>query len=134
MRVGVLGAAEAFLGDAQVDLGTRKQRALVAALAMGQGRPVSVDSLVDVLWPDAAPPGVQGTLQAYVAGLRRALEPDRAARAPATVLVTVAPGYVLRVPEDGLDGTRVGRAVSRADHRTGQDRQLLGMRAGSRPT
>ena len=124
MRVGVLGAAQVFLGDAQVDLGTRKQRALVAALALGQGRPVSVDSLVDVLWPHDPPPGVQGTLQAYVAGLRRALEPDRAARAPATVLVTVAPGYVLRVPDDGLDASRFDRAVSRAHHRMGQVSRL----------
>ena len=48
-----------------VDLGTRKQRALVAALAMNRGRPVSVDALVELLWPAGAPPGVTGTLQAY---------------------------------------------------------------------
>ncbi|HEY3534070.1 MAG TPA: BTAD domain-containing putative transcriptional regulator, partial [Pedococcus sp.] len=124
MRVGVLGAAQASLGDAPVDLGTRKQRALVAALAMGDGRPVSVDTLVDMLWPEGPPPGVLGTLQAYVAGLRRALEPSRAARAPSTVLVTVAPGYVLRVPDDGLDAARFDRAVSRAHHRMGQVSRL----------
>jgi DNA-binding SARP family transcriptional activator len=124
VRVGVLGAVQASLGDAPVDLGTRKQRALVAALAMGNRRPVSVDTLVDLLWPQEAPPGVLGTLQAYVAGLRRALEPARAARAPATVLVTVAPGYVLRVPDDGLDAARFDRAVSRAHHRMGQVSRL----------
>ena len=124
MRVGVLGATQAFLGDAPVDLGTRKQRALVAALAMGSCRPVSVDTLVDVLWPEGAPPGVQGTLQAYVAGLRRALEPARAARAPSTVLVTVAPGYVLRIPDDGLDAARFDHSVSRAHHRMGQVSRL----------
>ncbi|WP_460966263.1 BTAD domain-containing putative transcriptional regulator [Pedococcus soli] len=119
MRVGVLGTAEARLGDVPVDLGTRKQRALVAALAMNHGRPVSVDALVDLLWPTGAPPGVTGTLQAYVAGLRRALEPQRAARAPSTVLVTVAPGYALRVGEDDLDARRFDRTVSRAHRRLG---------------
>jgi DNA-binding SARP family transcriptional activator len=118
--VGVLGAVQAFLGDVPVDLGTRKQRALVAALAMNHGRPVSVDALVDILWPDGAPPGVTGTLQAYVAGLRRSLEPARAARAPSTVLVTVAPGYALRVEDDALDAARFDRAVSRAHRRIGQ--------------
>jgi DNA-binding SARP family transcriptional activator len=118
--VGVLGAVQAFLGDGPVDLGTRKQRALVAALAMNHGRPVSVDAIVDMLWPDGAPPGVNGTLQAYVAGLRRALEPARAARAPSTVLVTVAPGYALRVEDDALDAARFDRAVSRAHRRIGQ--------------
>lgn len=120
MRVGVLGAVQAHLGDAPVDLGTRKQRALVAALAMNHGRPVSVDALVDMLWADGAPPGVTGTLQAYIAGLRRTLEPGRAARAPSTVLVTVAPGYALRVGEDDLDAASFDRAVSRAHRRIGQ--------------
>ena len=120
MRVGVLGAVQAFLGDVPVDLGTRKQRALVAALAMNHGRPVSVDALVDMLWADGAPPGVSGTLQAYIAGLRRSLEPGRAARAPSTVLVTVAPGYALRVGDDALDAAKFDRAVSRAHRRIGQ--------------
>ncbi|WP_345503013.1 BTAD domain-containing putative transcriptional regulator [Pedococcus ginsenosidimutans] len=119
MRVGVLGTAEAQLGGVPVDLGTRKQRALIAALAMNHGRPVSVDALVDLLWPAGAPPGVNGTLQAYVAGLRRALEPQRAARAPSTVLVTVAPGYALRVGEDDVDAHRFDSVVSRAHRRLG---------------
>ncbi|GAB3441724.1 hypothetical protein GCM10027517_18070 [Phycicoccus ginsengisoli] len=117
--MGVLGAAQAQVGDEPVDLGTRKQRALVAALAMNHGRPVSVDAIVDLLWPDAPPPGVTGTLQAYVAGLRRALEPDRAARAPSSVLVTVAPGYALRVADDDLDAARFDRVVSRTHRRLG---------------
>ena len=45
---------------------------------------MSVDAIVDLLWGDEAPPAVTGTLQAYVAGLRKALEPDRAPRTPAT--------------------------------------------------
>jgi DNA-binding SARP family transcriptional activator len=120
----VLGAAQAFHGKDAIDLGTRKQRALVAALALGAGRPVSVDSIVDMLWPEGAPPGVNGTLQAYVAGLRRSLEPHRAARAPSTVLVTVAPGYALRVAEEDLDAARFDRAISRAHRRIGQNVRL----------
>ena len=72
MRVSVLGAAEARIAGAPVDLGTRKQRALLAALALHRGRPVSPDTLVSLRWADAPPPGVTGTLQGYVAGLRRA--------------------------------------------------------------
>ena len=120
MRVGVLGAVQAQIGDAAVDLGTRKQRALVAALALHHGRPVSVDTIVDLLWGDEPPATVAGTLQAYVAGLRRALEPDRPARAPSTVLVTVAPGYALRVADDDLDAARFDRLVTRTHRRLGQ--------------
>ena len=88
----MLGPVEVALDGSPVDLGTPKQRALVAALALSRGWPVSVDAIVDLLWGEAAPPGVTATLQAYVSQLRRVLEPDRQRRAPATVLVTVAPG------------------------------------------
>ena len=46
--VSVLGAVEARLDGAVVDLGTRKQRALLAALALHRGRPVPTDTLVDL--------------------------------------------------------------------------------------
>ncbi|MFC5176494.1 BTAD domain-containing putative transcriptional regulator [Nocardioides taihuensis] len=114
MRVSVLGATEAWRGEERLLLGSRKRRALVAALALSGGRPVSVDALVDLLWGDAPPDGVAGTLQVYVSGLRRVIEPERAPRAPATVLVTVEPGYALVLPDDGLDAARFDRAVSGA--------------------
>ncbi len=119
VRVCVLGATEVWREDQQVDLGPRKRRALVAALALSGGRPVSVDALVDLLWADAPPDAVANTLQAYISGLRKTLEPDRAPRTPASVLVTVAPGYALRVPEADLDATRFDRLVSGVHRRLG---------------
>ncbi|MDH2412700.1 BTAD domain-containing putative transcriptional regulator [Nocardioides sp. CER19] len=117
MEVGVLGPVEARLGDQPLELGTPKQRAVLAALALERGRPVSVDTIVDLLWGQRPPPGVTGTLQAYVSGLRRVLEPRRERRAPATVLVTVAPGYALRVGEETLDVARFERIVTAEDRR-----------------
>ncbi|WP_244929340.1 BTAD domain-containing putative transcriptional regulator [Nocardioides sp. W7] len=96
----------------RIDLGTPKQRALVAGLALARGRAVSVDGIVDLLWGDEPPPGSVATLQGYVSSLRRVLEPDRARRAPASVLVTVAPGYALRLPEDAIDAVRFEREVA----------------------
>jgi DNA-binding SARP family transcriptional activator len=116
VEVAVLGPVEARLGTDLLDLGTPKQRALVAALAISAGRPVAVDTIVDLLWGDTPPPAVAGTLQAYVSGLRRVLEPERARRAPATVLMTVAPGYALRVAPDDLDAARFERVVDE-EHR-----------------
>ena len=117
MQVRVLGPTEVTRAGQPVDLGTRKQRALVAALALHRGRPVGVDTLVDLLWADAPPPSVGSTLHAYVAGLRRALEPDRPPRAPSTVLVTTDAGYALHVPQDAVDACRF----------------IDGRRAGARP-
>lgn len=102
MELRVLGPVEMSLDGARLDLGTPKQRALIAALALSSGRPVSVDVIVDLLWGDEPPPGVTATLQAYVSGLRKVLEPQRERRAPATVLVTAAPGYALRLPDGAV--------------------------------
>jgi DNA-binding SARP family transcriptional activator len=117
VELAVLGPVEVRLDGRAVDLGTPKQRSLVAALALSRGRPVSVDSIVDLLWGDHAPPGVTATLQAYVSGLRRVLEPQRERRAPASVLVTVAPGYALRVPADASDATAFEETVNQAHRR-----------------
>jgi DNA-binding SARP family transcriptional activator len=116
VEVAVLGPVEVVLNGEPVDLGTPKQRALVSALALSRGWPVSVDAIVDLLWDQSPPPGVTATLQAYVSQLRRVLEPDRQRRAPATVLVTVAPGYALRVPDEAIDAHRFEQAVG-AEHR-----------------
>ena len=94
------------LDGSPVDLGTPKQRALVAALALSRGRRCrSTRSSTCVGRGRAArgdrdPPGLR------LPKLRRVLEPDRRRRAPATVLVTVAPGYALRVPDRASTRTR----------------------------
>lgn len=111
VQVAVLGPVEATLDGAPVDLGTPKQRALLGALALHRGRAVSVDAVIDLLWDDP-PAGATATLQAYISGLRKVLEPRRERRAPATVLVTVAPGYALRLPVLALDAARFEATVT----------------------
>lgn len=114
MRIGVLGTTVATGPAGPVGLGGPKQRALLAALALHRGRAVSADTLADLVWDGSPPPGVAGTLQGYVAGLRRALEPDRATRGAATVLVTEQPGYALRLPDEDLDTVAFEAAVASA--------------------
>ncbi len=111
MEIGVLGPAEARRGGVPVDLGARKQRALLCALALHRGRSVPVDTLVDLLWSDRPPAGAVGTLQGYVAALRRVLEPTRERRAAATVVVTLGDGYALSLPDGSLDLDRFETAV-----------------------
>src|SRR6476661_5015796 len=112
----VLGPVAVSAEGVELDLGTPKQRALVAALALSGGRAVAVDTIVDLLWGDEPPGAVATTLQGYVAGLRKVLEPERARRAPATVLVTEAPGYALRLPQ-GTDAARLDRVVNEQHRR-----------------
>jgi DNA-binding SARP family transcriptional activator len=90
-----LGPLEAMVAGQPVDLGTPKQRALLALLVSWVGRPVAVDVMLEALWAGHPPSSAMTSLQAYVANLRKVLEPDRAPRAPATVLRTCPQGYLL---------------------------------------
>ncbi|MCD4527381.1 BTAD domain-containing putative transcriptional regulator [Nocardioides sp. cx-173] len=114
MRTAVLGPVEVHAGDRIVDLGTRRQRAIVAGLALADGTPVASETLIARVWGADPPPGALATLHGYVAGLRRSLEPDRAPRESPRVLVTVESGYALRTPREGRDDHAVERAVAEA--------------------
>lgn len=101
MRVRVLGGIELVVGGSVVDLGGPKQRALLAILVAADGHAVPVDRLVDLLWGEDPPAKAITSLHAYIARLRRLLEPVREPRAPARVLVSRPPGYALLL--DGID-------------------------------
>ncbi|MEU5119328.1 AfsR/SARP family transcriptional regulator [Streptomyces asoensis] len=90
-----LGPIEALVGGRPVDLGAPKQRALLALLVSTAGRPVPCDVIVEELWTGHPPPAAVSSLHAYVANLRRVLEPGRAPRTQPTVLRTHARGYLL---------------------------------------
>lgn len=90
-----LGPIEAVVAGHLVDLGAPKQRALLALLVSKVGQPVAVDVIVEELWTGNPPPSAVTSLQAYVANLRRVLEPGRVPRTPATVLRTYGRGYLL---------------------------------------
>ena len=111
MQIGVLGPLEVLRDGAETDLGPRKQRALLAALTLHAGEVVSLDRLGDLVWGDAPPAAAAASLHGYVAALRRLLEPDRAARGAASVLLTVPPGYRLQLPAGALDADRFAALV-----------------------
>lgn len=95
MRFQVLGPVEAVRDLDHLDLGGARQRAVLARLLITPGEVVAVDRLIDDLWDGAPTASALGVVQAYVSNLRRVLEPDRAPRTSAHILVTRAPGYAL---------------------------------------
>ncbi|RSM76906.1 SARP family transcriptional regulator [Amycolatopsis sp. WAC 01375] len=111
MRFGVLGPLVAEDARGAVGLKGPRHRAVLARLLIARGRVVPVERLVDDLW-ERPPEGAVGAVQTFVGALRRALEPDRAPREPARLLVTVARGYALRA--ESVDAWDFEAAVAAA--------------------
>lgn len=110
---GVLGPVEAVGDRGPVPLRGARQRAVLARLLIARGRVVPVDRLAADLWREPAE-GAVAAIRTFVADLRRALEPDRAPRQPARLLVTAPPGYALRAEPDAVDAWRFEAAVGGA--------------------
>lgn len=96
-----------------LELGPPKQTAVLAVLLISANQVVSLDRLIEMLWGREVPARAQGTLQAYIHNLRKVLEPGRAVRSQAQILVTKPPGYVLQVNPDELDASRFESLAAR---------------------
>ncbi|RPE46499.1 transcriptional regulator [Streptomyces sp. Ag109_O5-1] len=126
LRLRVLGPLGAEVTGAPVELGAPRQRAVLALLIAARGGVVPVDRMADALWRGEPPAKATVSLHAYLSNLRRSLEPGRPPRAPATVLVTVPPGYALRPAQDAVDAWRFETWVGRArDAPAEEARRLL---------
>jgi DNA-binding SARP family transcriptional activator len=114
MRFRVLGPLEVEADDGPVVLGGPKERLLLALLLARPNQVVPVEMLVRGLWGEQPPPTAVKTLQSHVKRLRRALEPARARGAAGQVLITRAPGYLLRVAPGALDAARFEELTAKA--------------------
>ncbi|MGI5240431.1 BTAD domain-containing putative transcriptional regulator [Dactylosporangium sp. CA-139066] len=89
-----------------------KVRALLAALLVDAGRPVTADRLIEDLWGDRAPGNAPAALSAKVSQLRRALEDaEPGAR---RLVVSPPPGYVLDIAGGALDVHRFAELTAAA--------------------
>jgi DNA-binding SARP family transcriptional activator len=100
----LLGPFEVLDGGRSIALGSPKQRALLAILAIHANEPLSADVLIDELWDEEPPESARNTLQAYVSRLRKALDTEEADGNH--VIESLQAGYVLRTPIDSLDTHR----------------------------
>ncbi|GGV61807.1 SARP family transcriptional regulator [Streptomyces longisporoflavus] len=81
-----------------------KPRVVLATLLMQSNSVVSTHALIDELWSEEPPRTAATTLQVYVSHLRKALVEGVAGSGEgAQPLLTVPPGYQLRVAADDLD-------------------------------
>jgi DNA-binding SARP family transcriptional activator len=86
----LLGPLEARAGGRVISLGPRKQRLVLAVLALEVSRPVEVARLVGLAWPEGAPRTAGHAIRVCVSGLRSAL-----AGVPGVEIRTEGSGYAL---------------------------------------
>ncbi|WP_433591286.1 AfsR/SARP family transcriptional regulator [Nocardia sp. CA-145437] len=104
MRIAILGPLEVANDARPVPVPGTRLRALLIRLALDPGRPVRVPTLIDDLWPEAAPKRPEHALQELVSRLRRTL--------PASVpLHAAAGGYLLGIAALSVDAHRFERLV-----------------------
>src|SRR6266487_3180819 len=125
MRFRLLGPVEVRAGEDWRGIGAPKWRSVLAALLICPGQIVSVETLIGELWRDEPPARAANLVSIYVLRLRRLMDdPD------GHLLVTRAPGYLLRVAGDDTDAlafeamVRDGRRAFAAGDPEGAARRL----------
>ena len=112
VEFGILGPLEARRDGAEVPLGGRTQRAVLALLLLEAGRVVSIDRIAEELYAGDTPVSAVTQVHRQVSELRRALDPPDAER---SAIETRAPGYLVHVEPDAVDLRRFERLCARAD-------------------
>src|SRR5438552_19001196 len=97
VEIRVLGPLEVTNAGADIQLGGRKQRTVLALLVAEVGKPVTVDALIDGVWGEEPTPGARSTLQTYVSNLRAAI---------GDIIVRDDDGYRLATDPQHVDAVR----------------------------
>ncbi|GIJ46112.1 SARP family transcriptional regulator [Virgisporangium aliadipatigenens] len=121
----LLGEVRAHRPDRPVDLGSARQRSLLAILLVDSNRVIPVHQLVDRLWSEDPPPTARPTLRSYLSRLRSVLADDETVS-----LERCTNGYRLRVDPARIDLHRFRGLIAQAraaanDRGPGGDRRAL---------
>jgi predicted ATPase/DNA-binding SARP family transcriptional activator len=95
------------------------QRRMLALLVLCRGQVVSLDSVVDTLWPSASPADPAGAVQNHISRLRRAL--------PAGAIEAVASGYRLDPARVSVDVDRLEAVLAAGALEGGERREVEDM-------
>jgi DNA-binding SARP family transcriptional activator len=101
VRFEVLGPVRGWRGEAELELGSPQQRAVLAMLLLARGRQVSADGLVDGLWGERVPRSAVGMVRTYVSRLRSVWA--TATGWPNDLITSLGDGYVLQLGSAVLD-------------------------------
>ncbi len=113
-EVRLLGPVELHVEGRLVELGSPKQRIVLAALASEAPRVVSVRTLIDRVWGDRPPADPRGVLYSYLARVRRCLAQGRSIGGQPVALTRRSGGYLLEIDPERVDVCHFRDLVGRA--------------------
>src|SRR5688572_22008952 len=114
MEFRLLGPVQAWSQGQPVRLGLRKERLVLAVLALEANRMVPVERLIGLAWPGDAPASARATIQTHVYRVRTALAKLSPPEDHEIELATEGPGYVLRIDPLHIDAHRFLALVRQA--------------------
>ena len=108
LTISLLGPVRAHRDDRPIVLGGRRQRGVLARLAVAAGHVVPTDRVIDDLWAGEPPASAANTLQSYVSNLRKALGGS------APVIERIGDGYRINTEAADLTTARFEQLVEAA--------------------
>ena len=122
LEVRLLGPLEVALAGRTVHIGSPKQRAVFAVLALEAGKLVTADTLCELVWDEQQPASPAATLLSLISRLRGALAAASTGvvEVGRDVLRTREPGWVLDVDPAAVDALRFQELTNRARRRRGR--------------
>jgi DNA-binding SARP family transcriptional activator/tetratricopeptide (TPR) repeat protein len=123
MEFRLFGEVQLRAGGQSLDLGTPRQQAVLAALAVDAGRPVAIETLVDRVWDEASPTEARNVLYSHLSRIRQLLKRATELTGVPAKVDRRSAGYVLDIDPDVVDlhqftrlaelrGTDVDRAAA----------------------
>lgn len=100
LRARILGPLDLTVAGRPVNIRPGRPRRLVLALLLRPGQRVSLDTLLEQLWPDEQPKNPKNAAQIVVSHVRKALDDAGGA---GQFIETVENGYLLAVDRDDID-------------------------------
>jgi DNA-binding SARP family transcriptional activator len=114
VRIRLLGQVMAWSGATQIPIGSARQRAILAYLALHPAQAVPIKAMTEAVWGDTISTGGEQVARSHVARLRQLLEPATAPRSRTNIIASVPGGYRLQVAPAAVDAFRFRELHARA--------------------
>ncbi|OXM63272.1 AfsR/SARP family transcriptional regulator [Amycolatopsis vastitatis] len=111
MEVLLSGEVRLRVAGQPLDVGTPRQQAILAALAVDAGRPVSIETLVDRVWGDDPPGEARNVVYSHLSRIRRLLGRVNELDGTTAGVIRKSAGYVLEIDPGVIDLHRFAQLV-----------------------